>query len=195
MQNAEPLSTGLSLLGGLFRALTFSLVLGRRFLRLRRLAAVRHGEILAKKSGEQSACSKHPGATVAPKVVCGTRAQTLSQQDRRSFKKRACKGARSPKIERSAETKAAPDTPAKGPTEQHLADAPVRGARSKHSFCGSRAGGAQVAVCLEAVLNARASFQILVAGGCPPVCVFSPVECFRKKRIRSNARILRRVER
>ena len=32
-------------------------------------------------------------------------------------------------------TRAAPDTPAKGHTKQHMADAPIRGARSKHCLC------------------------------------------------------------
>src|SRR5580693_9247531 len=57
-------------------------------------------------------------------------------------------------------TKAAPSTPAKGPTEQHLADAPVRGRGTRHCLCRSGVVKPQLAVSREAVLDARASFKL-----------------------------------
>jgi hypothetical protein len=57
-------------------------------------------------------------------------------------------------------TKAAPSTPAKGPTEQHLADAPLRGRGTRHCLCRSGVVKPQLAVLREAVLDARASFRL-----------------------------------
>jgi len=76
-----------------------------------------------------------------------------------------CSG-RPPKKE-ERRTKAAPDTPAKGHTKQHSADAPY-GARLQGLLFVSRALRLRLAVCLEAVLDAHASFQIVSGDGDSP---------------------------
>jgi hypothetical protein len=58
-------------------------------------------------------------------------------------------------------TKPAPDAPAKGPIEQHLADAPLRGRGTSTASIEQEPLGLRLAVCLEAVLDAHASIQIV----------------------------------
>ncbi|MFQ5771798.1 MAG: hypothetical protein ACE5HX_14785 [bacterium] len=55
-----------------------------------------------------------------------------------------------PKNKESAETRAAPETLAKGPNEQHLADAPKSGARFSHCFISPKARKLSLAIFREA---------------------------------------------
>jgi hypothetical protein len=62
---------------------------------------------------------------------------------------------------RSAETKAAPSTPARGRVEQRKARRSLSGASAKHCLYTCGLAARKLAVLREAVLDAHASYQIV----------------------------------
>lgn len=82
-------------------------------------------------------------------------------------------------------------TPAKGRTEQHMADAPFRGRGSSCCFCTSRALRLRLAVLSETVLDAHASNKNVIKAALRPSCKHHPQSCNEtsQSRFKSNPRL------